>query len=139
MKDSKEIFTSMRQCAATLGVPISEVRRCKLSGDSGAFNYSRIDGGLVRAWIAANPSSSPSSSGEDWRDRKIKADALYRELQLSKGREQLVEKHIVQDETAKLIASFFAIVERYVDRVAFSSIADECRAASLGGGSQNNQ
>lgn len=129
----KESFTSMRHCAVTLGVPVAEVRRCKLSGESGAFNYHRIDGTKVREWLSANanPSLSTDDANVDWRDRKTKADALYRELQLSKGRDTLVEKHIVQDETAKLIATFFAIVERYVDRVEFSAITEECRAAAI--------
>lgn len=90
------------------GIPISEMRRAKLSGCV-AFTGTRIYRDRLMEWLEANPrllaaGDDESKEALECQRLKVQIETLRTKLDVAKG--QLIERAIAKDEWARAVGVF---------------------------------
>jgi len=122
---------TIAQAASILGRSQAQIKFARKSGAPG-FVHGRVNLDEVEAWLKAEDARA-KEKGEggvyekDYAARRIKAQAEKLEMEVAAKRDLLIEKTMVRETWSEMIAAFFEIVERAVDRVTYAAIVKEAK------------
>jgi len=105
-------------------------------GGCPAFIHGRVKKVPLLAWLAEHKDELEAmdnsrvgedgqtafGAGGDWKERKVRAEALKKEHDLALAKSEVVNKFTVQETWGEMIAAFYEEVERGTDRFTYDAI-----------------
>ena len=104
-------YTSMAECAAHTGIPVSVLKSGKKSADCDAFKWGRVDTGKFIRWLFA------SQKEENWKGHYDKYHALREELRHSHESGDTLTKAEVMHAVSKGSSAFFSVLEEMANKL----------------------
>jgi len=98
-------YTSMAECAAHTGIPVSVLKSGKKSADCDAFKWGRVDTGKFIRWLFA------SQKEENWKGRYDKFHALREELRHSHEAGETLDKGEVSFALGSALGVLFSALD----------------------------
>ena len=119
-------LSTVAQAAKIWEIHPNEIKRAR-QGGAVAFLNGRIQREPLVKWLAENPPTASDLEELEWKERRVKAQALKTELEIEIKKGKYIERTIVEDAWGITLSKIHAIIFRHTDRIIGNAIMAEIK------------